>query len=68
MHERWSDVHEWWSNVHECWSKGPSINDVTHLGGEGGHTFVTLRDEGEGGGLKKCDVTSKHATSNQSST
>ena len=27
--------------------------------GEGGHTFVTMRDEGEGGGLKKCDVTWK---------
>ena len=37
--------------------QGQSINDVTLLGG--GHTFLTMRDEGEGGGLKKCDVTSK---------
>ena len=34
-------------------TKGPSINDVTHLGGQ---TFVTMCDEG-GGGLRKCDVT-----------
>ena len=25
---------------------GPSINDVTHLGGEGGQTFVMMCDEG----------------------
>ena len=30
-------------------SKGPSINDVTHLGGEGGRKFVTMCDMGEGG-------------------
>ena len=36
-------------------SKGPSINDVTHLGGK---TFVMMCDEG-GEGFEKCDVTFK---------
>ena len=46
---------------------GPSINDVTHIVGGGVHTFVTMCDEGEGV-FEKCDVTSKLATLNKSST
>ena len=30
----------------------PSINDVMHLREEGGHTFVTMCDEGERGVLE----------------
>jgi len=40
---------------------GPSINNVTNLGG-GEHTFVTICNEGEKRRFKKCDVTSKSSS------
>ena len=36
---------------------GSFINDVTHRGGGGVRTFVTMRDVGGKGGLGKRDVT-----------